>query len=152
MKKFIALTLTLLCLVACEKSADKILISDQVSKTQYYDNEIFNEQSQKIYGKWEYLYKLGGIAGVKIEPGYDYLEVVKFGIYGRIKDNNIKEIGRLIINKQDDNETVIDFFPDDIYKTDYFLISKIIRFQGNDTLILDDDYVDGFRDYYKRIK
>ena len=152
MKKIIMISLGLFFLVACEKSTDRILISDQVSKTQYYDNEIFNEQNQKIYGKWAYLYKFGGIGGIKYESTYDYLEIVKFGIYGRITDNKINEIGRLIINKQDDNESIIDFFPDDKYKTDYQLIQKIIIFQGNDTLILIDNYSDGYGDYYKRIK
>jgi len=152
MKKIAMITLTLISMLGCEKSTDRILVSDQVSKTQYYDNEIFNEKSQKIYGKWKYLYRYGGIGGIKYEPGYDYLEVVKFGIYGKITDNKIKEIGRLIINKQDNNETIIDFFPDDKYKTDYQLIQKIIIFHGYDTLILADNYYDGYGDYYRRIK
>lgn len=152
MKKLLVITLTLSSLLACEKRTDVILISDQVSKTRYYENEIFNEQSQKLYGKWEFLYIIGGMRGVKVEPGYDYLEVVQYGIYGRIRDSKVIEIGRLIINKQDDNETIIDFLPDEKYKTNNFLIQKVIRFQGNDTLMLDDICDDCYREYFKRIK
>ena len=152
MKKLLVITLTLFSMLACEKSTDRILISDQVSKTQYYADEIFNEQNQKIYGKWEYLYKIDRIGGEKIEPGYDYLEVVKFGIYGRITDKMVFDLGRLLIKKQDDNGTIIDFLPEDKYLTDYYLIQKVIRFQGNNTLILGDNYVDGYDEYFTRIK
>ena len=152
MKKLLVITLTLFSMLACEKSTDRILISDQVSKTQYYADEILNEQNQKIYGKWEYLYKIDRIGGEKIEPGYDYLEVVKFGIYGRITDKKVFDLGRLLIKKQDDNGTIIDFLPEDKYLTDYYLIQKVIRFQGNNTLILGDNYVDGYDEYFTRIK
>lgn len=152
MKKLILSVLVLSFLFACKKSTDKIEISDHVSKTQYYDNEIFNEQNQNIYGKWEYFYNSGISAGVDIKPGYVYLEVVRYGIYGKITENTIKEIGKLIIKTQDTDKTIIDFWPDDIYKTDYFLIQKVIRFKGTDTLILDDNYAGGFGDYYRRVK
>ena len=153
MKKIILITFILLSVCACEKREDKILISDLVSKTEYYDNEIFNESNQIIYGKWKFIYAFGGIAGTKIDPTHDsYLEVVRFGIYGKIIENKVNEYGKLIISKQDDTETKIEFFPTDIYRTDYFLQSKSIRFKGSDTLILWDGIIDGYEDYYKRIK
>lgn len=153
MKKVTFICFVILSMTACEKREEKILISDLVTKTQYYDNEIFNESNQKIYGKWKFIYAFGGIAGTKIDPTHDsYLEVVRFGIYGKIIENEVKEYGQLIVTKQDENETIIEFFSADIYRTDYFLIEKSIRFIGNDTLILWDGIIDGYEDYYKRIK
>jgi len=152
MKKLILLIFILCSTVACEKRGDKILISDLVSKTQYYDNEIFTDENQKIYGKWKFLYKFGGIRGSKYEPEYDYLEVIRFGIYGKITDNEVKEYGQLLVPKQDENEIRIDFFPDAKYRTDYFLFQRVVRFKGTDTLILWDGLIDGYEDYYKRIK
>ena len=152
MKKFILLILLFSFILSCEKNSEKISISNQVTKTQYYDNEIFNESNQLIYGRWEYLFMTGGIGGFKYAPSYDYLEIVQYGIYGTIVDNKIKEIGRLIINKQDSSVTIIDFSPDDQYKTDTFSIQKSIQFIGKDTLILNDTFPDGFSSMYKRVK
>ena len=153
MKKLVLLFLVLFSMTACEKREEKILISDIVSRTQYYGNEIFNDSNQKIYGKWKFIYSFGGIAGTKIDPTYDcYLEVVRFGIYGKIIENKVNEYGQLIISKQDENETRVEFFPADNYRTDYFLEAKSIRFTGSDTLILWDGIIDGYEDYYKRIK
>lgn len=135
-----------------KKREDRILISDLASKTQYYDNEIFNEENQKIYGKWKFLKVSGEIAGSVYEPDYDYLEVVRFGIYGKITDHKVKEYGQLIIDKQDNTETRIDFFPSDNYRTDSFADQKVVSFVGNDTLLLWDGYIDGYFSHYIRIK
>jgi hypothetical protein len=152
MKKLILVILVMFPIIACEKSTDKIQISDKVSKTQYYDNEILSEQNQNIYGKWEYLYYSGGIGGGRFDPTYDFLEVVRFGIYGIISGNQIKVIGRLMVHKQDTNETIISFIPDVKYISDYYDLSQIIRFRGKDTLMLSDNYIDGYTEYFKRIK
>jgi hypothetical protein len=151
MKKiFLFITLFLLT-TTCEKDIN-FLISDLVSQNRYYDNEIFTDQNLRIYGKWKFLYSFGGIGGSTYDPAYDFLEIVKFGIYGIIDNNKVKEIGMLHVDKQDDNETIIDFLPDDEYKTNYFLIQKVIEFKGNDTLLLWDNMCDGYTDYFKRIK
>jgi hypothetical protein len=152
MKKFIVFIVLLSLLPSCEKQEDKILILDHVSKTQYYQDEIFNDTNQVIYGKWQFLEFSGGIGGDTYGPTYDYLEVVKFGIYGIIKHNSIKEIGKLIITKQDATETRITFFPDPQYRTDTEIIQREIRFQGHDTLRLWDGMADGYFYLYKRVK
>jgi hypothetical protein len=152
MKKLILVILVMIPIIACEKSTDKIQISDQVSKTQYYDNEILSEQNQNIYGKWENLYHTVGIGGGRLDPTYDFLEVVRFGIYGIISGNKIKVIGRLNVIKQDTNETIIGFLPDVKYLSDYYDLALTIRFQGKDTLILFDNYIDQYTEYFKRIK
>jgi len=151
MRRLLVMFILSLIFIACEKDSN-ILISDLVIQNQYYDNEIFTDQNLRIYGKWEFLYSFGGIGGSTYDPTYDFLEIVKFGIYGRIDNNNVKEIGMLHVYKQDDSETIIDFLPDDEYKNDYFLIQKVIEFNGNDTLLLWDNMCDGYTDYFKRIK
>jgi hypothetical protein len=150
MRRLLVMFILSLIFIACEKDSN-ILISDLVIQNQYYDNEIFTDQNLRIYGKWEFLYSFGGIGGSTYDPTYDFLEIVKFGIYGIIDNNNVREIGMLHVHKQDDSETIIDFLPDDEYKNDYFLIQKIIEFNGNDTLLLWDNMCDGYTDYFKRI-
>jgi len=154
MKKIVWIVCSLLIMLSCKKEEERISIADQVKQTQYYENEIFSTQNQKIYGTWELLYTYGGIAGSKTMPTSLYaMEFMPYGIYGKIRDDEIMEIGKIRIVKQDNNVTVIDFFADDKYKTDYFLIQKAIYFKGKDTLILYDYNIsDGCGDYYKRIK
>ena len=154
MKKISWIICFILITLSCKKEEDRISIVDLVKQSQYYENEIFSAQNQKIYGQWELLYTYGGIAGSKTTPTSDYtMEFIPYGIYGKTKDNEITEIGKIRIVKQDNNLTVIDFFPDDKYKNDYFLIQKSIVFQGKDTLILCDyNMSDGYNNFFKRIK
>jgi hypothetical protein len=152
MKKIIILITLSFILTSCEKNEDKILIANHVTKTQYYDSEIFSETNQLIYGKWKFLSTSGGFAGGTLEPYYDYLEVVTYGIYGIITNNKIKAIGKLIVDKQDNTRTVISFFPDAKYRTDTELIQKQLRFIGNDTILLSDMMYDGYSSIYKRVK
>lgn len=139
-------------LTACEKSKEQILIWDQVSKTQYYQNEIFNVNNQKIYGKWQFLYSSGGFSGGRINPDYDYLEVVQYGIYGIINGRSIDQIGKLLVSDQDDQHAWITFLPDAQYKTDFQMVRRQTSFAGNDTLILWDLMYDGYYSFYKRIR
>jgi len=154
MKKISWIICFILITLSCKKEEDRISIVDLVKQSQYYENEIFSAQNQKIYGQWELLHTYGGIAGSKTTPTSDYtMEFIPYGIYGKTKDNEITEIGKIRIVKQDNNLTVIDFFPDDKYKNDYFLIQKSIVFQGKDTLILCDyNMSDGYNNFFKRIK
>jgi hypothetical protein len=154
MKKIVWIVCSLLIILSCKKEGDRILITNLVKQNQYYENEIFSTQNQKIYGQWELLYTYGGIAGSKIMPTSDYaMEFIPFGIYGKVKNNEITEIGKIRVVRQDNDLTVMDFLPDDKYKTDYFLIKKSIFFMGKDTLILCDyNLSDGYDNYFKRIK
>lgn len=154
MKKVVWIICLIFITFSCEKEEDRISIADSVKQSQYYDAEIFSTQNQKIYGQWELLYTYGGIAGSKIMPTSDYTtEFIPYGICGQTKDNEITMIGKIRIIIQDNKQTVIDFIPDDKYKTDYFLIQKSIIFMGKDTLILCDyNMGDGYCNYYRRIK
>jgi len=153
MKKFIWIFGFLFLTFSCEKEIDRISIVDLVKQNQYYENEVFNSQNLKIYGKWQLLYTNGGFGGSTIYPEHDYsIEFERFGIYGKITDNQIKEIGKIVITKQDNIETIINFLPDDKYKTDSYLIQKVVVFKGTDTLVLCDNMFDGYNNIYKRIK
>lgn len=154
MRKILWIACSLLFTLSCEKEVDRVSIADLIKQTRYYENEIFSIQNQRIYGQWELLYTYGGLAGSKIMPTSDYvMEYIPYGIYGKIKDNKITETGKIRIVKQDNNVIVIDFFADDKYNTDYFLIQQSINFKGRDTLILYDYNVsDGYGSYYRRIK
>lgn len=152
--KYRVLIFFLVIALGCKKEVDRVSIADLVKQTQYYENEIFSTQNQKIYGQWELLFTSGGLAGSTIKPTSDYsMEFIPFGIYGKTKNNEITEIGKIRVVKQDNNLTVINFFPDDKFKNDYFLIQKSIVFKGKDTLILCDyNMSDGYNNYFKRIK
>lgn len=144
------LILFLVSAASCEKE-NQFLITDLVTKNRYYDNEIFTEQNQKIYGKWKFLYFSGGIAGETYDPTFDFLEVVRYGIYGAITNNAVKDLGRIIVNKQESDETIITFSSDDIHPL-YILGQYNLQFQGNDTLVLFENFCDGYFLFFKRVK
>ena len=153
MKKIIVLVLLLSLLPACKYSSNEVSVLDYVYKTKYYQSEIFNSNNLALYGKWHFNYYTGSIAGGTYEPTYDYLEIVKFGIFGIIKNDSIKQFGRILINKQDSTQTKISFFDDSNFcLTDYQLNQRVVSFKGNDTLILWDGMVDGYFYYYYRVK
>jgi len=154
MKKFTLIIGSLLLILACEKNVVEVSINDVVKQDQYYANEIFATQNLNVYGKWKLLYTMGGIAGSTTKPASDFnLEFIPFGIYGIINDNQVTEIGKIGIIKQENSLTVINFIPDDNAKTNYSFIQKSINFMGNDTLVLCDyNMSDGYNNYYKRIK
>ena len=141
-------------MLSCEKSVVEVSINDVVKQNQYYANEIFATQNLKVYGKWKLIYPSGWFAGTIIQPASDYyMEFVRFGVYGKIKDNQVTEIGKIGIIKQESSLTVINFTPEDDAKTNYSFIQKSINFMGNDTLVLCDfNMSDGYNNYYKRIK
>ena len=154
MIKFVLIIGSLLLMLACEKSVVEVSINDVVKQNQYYANEIFADQNLKVYGRWKLLYTTGGFAGSTTKPTSDYyLEFIQYGIYGKINDNQVTEIGKIGIIKQENSLTVINFTPDDDAKTNYSFIQKSINFMGNDTLVLCDYNIsDGYNNYYKRIK
>jgi len=154
MIKYVLIICALLLIIACEKGVVEVSINDAVKQNQYYANEIFADQNLKVYGRWKLLFTTGGFAGSTTTPTSDYyLEFIQYGIYGKINDNQVKEIGKIGIIKQENSQTVINFTPDDDAKTNYSFIQKSINFMGNDTLVLCDYNIsDGYYNYYKRIK
>lgn len=141
--------ISIIFLTSCSKDEETIL-SELVDQNRYYNSEIFITQNLIIYGKWDYLYYSGGFTGYRFDPTYDYLEIVKYGIYGTVSNNQIGQIGKVIIVSQDSLQTIIEFDPDDIYGDNIFITQKMVEFRGNDTLILHDMVLDGFNYYFSR--
>ena len=120
MRKIVALII-LLYLFSCTKDAVKTSISllDTIPTNKFYTNEIFTDVNLKLYGQWQFLYIFddAGIAGGpgKINPTYNYLEIKKYGIYGKIKDNQVLESGEILVTKQNATEFQITLKPDNAY-------------------------------------
>ena len=117
MRKIVALII-LLYLFSCTKDAVKTSISllDTIPTNKFYTNEIFTDVNLKLYGQWQFLYIFddAGIAGGpgKINPTYNYLEIKKYGIYGKIKDNQVLESGEILVTKQNATGFQITLKPD----------------------------------------
>lgn len=113
MKKFICI-ISLLLVFSCDKGSS--LLIDPISDTRYYQNEILTDSYLKLYGKWQfsYIYDDAGIVigPGKIAPTYDYLEIKRYGIYGKIKDNKIIESGKIEVVIQDNSQFEINLKPD----------------------------------------
>ena len=152
MKTILASLLLFCILQSCRKGDDKILILDYVSTTRYYQDEIFNEANLMIYGKWKFLKISGGIGGETYPPDYDYLEIVRYGIFGIIVNNSIKEIGRITVTRQDSIHAKIVLTPDPQFMTDTEAIQREVRFMGKDALYLWDGAADGYFYLYKRTR
>jgi hypothetical protein len=117
MRKFYYL-LILPLLLSCNKEPVQItgLPIDTIPYNKYYNSEIFADSNLKLYGKLQFLYiyaDAGIVAGPgKIDPNYDFLEIKKYGIYGKVKDNNLIETGKIEIVAQDNSKFEIKFSPD----------------------------------------
>jgi hypothetical protein len=152
MKRKVLIFLLFAILPGCEKNSENLLISNIVDKTRYYEAEIFNKHNQLIYGKWKFISISGGIIGETYPPTYDYLEVAKYGIYGIIKDNTVRVIGKIILAKQDDTGTLVTFFPDAEYMINNQMYKMQVMFYGNDTLTISHNFMDGYSSMYERVK
>ena len=141
------LIIPLIILSSCKK--DTNISPTGIDPTKYYNNEIFNKQNTKIYGRWKYLYATGGNSGDTVDPTYDYIEFVHFGIYARLIDNNLLDMGQVIIIEQDASVTLIDFKPDEEYNAP-LLGEKSVSFIGEDTLLLSDTCADCYTHYFRR--
>ena len=80
------------------------------------------------------------------------MEVVKFGIYGFIRDGRLIEFGRIEINEQTSQGLLITFTPDENSEVFMYDSEKYVNLSGNDTLSLDSPCCDRFNYHFKRIK
>ena len=135
---------------SCEKDTDFKL--DAFQEDKYYDSEIFDESNLDIYGKWKLYGVSGGFSGGGHDLNFDYLEVVKFGIYGFIRDGRLIEFGRIEINEQTSQGLLITFTPDENSEVFMYDSEKYVNLSGNDTLSLDSPCCDRFNYHFKRIK
>lgn len=113
---------------------------DSISTTRYYQAEIFSNVNLKLYGQWQFLYiyaDAGIIMGPgKINPTYDYLEIKKYGIYGKVKDNKLIETGKIEIIEQELSQFEIKLIPadkDSITNSIWYYVTY-----SNDSIIMRD--------------
>ena len=129
-------------LISCSNESIKtpVLLVDTISSTNYYKTEIFNNNNLRLYGQWKFLYiydDAGIVMGPgRINPTYDYLEIKKYGIYGKVKDNKLIETGKIEIVAQDNSQFEIKLKPNDkdsiINSTLYYVT------YSNDSIIMRD--------------
>lgn len=116
MKK-IGRTIFLLLMFSCSNDYLNTSLLDSIPSAKYYSNEIFKGDYLRLYGRWQFSYiyaDAGIVAGPgKIGPTYDYLEIKRYGIYGKIKDNIVIESGKIVVTKQDNSQLQIKFEPED---------------------------------------
>ncbi len=122
-----------------------------IETDRYYQEEIFNPDNLRLYGIWKLYAVSGGIHGGGHELNFDYLEVKKYGIYGYIKDDNILEYGRILIDEQTDESLLVRLQPD--AQSGQFMTDneKYVQFYGNDTLYLASPCCDRYVYHYSRI-
>jgi hypothetical protein len=129
-------------LISCSNESIKtpVLLIDTISSTNYYKTEIFSNSNLRLYGRWKFLY-IYDDAGIVIGPGrinptYDYLEIKKYGIYGKVKDNKLIETGKIEIVTQDNSQFEIKLKPNDkdsIINSTWYYVTY-----SNDSIIMRD--------------
>ena len=100
-----------------------LLICVLTSCEERYKEEIFIEEYQVIYGKWEYKFSVG-------QTGFVYVgdHTIEFIPYGKFRYNDHKS-GIVKIAEQNENSLLLDFnslFPD--------VSAAYIHFKGSDTM------------------
>ena len=140
-------------LVRCERySGNNIYFLYDLQEDAYYDSEIFDVLNLNIYGKWKLSDVSGGIHGNGHDLNFDYLVILKYGIYGFIKDNRILEFGKIKVDEQTAENLLITFEPDrnsDLFMSDP---EKLVNFSGLDNLDLNSPCCDRFNYHFKRIE
>ena len=82
-----------------------------------------------------------------INPTYDYLEIKKFGIYGKIKDNKVIETGKILIVRQDSSQIQVKLKSNNNDSTQSLQYFWNIVFKGKDSILMFDASV-GCGTYY----
>jgi len=147
----LAIILMSTCIWSCEED-QHISCYDELKQKAYYESEIFEEAYMGIYGKWELYEVFGGFAGSSLDVSPEnYLEFVKYGVYGFLESDSIISCGRVVISETDLNILLIDF-ENSAGANVPFDVLYSPRFVGKDTLILDPHCSDCFYYSYKRVK
>jgi hypothetical protein len=115
---------------------------------------------EKIIGKWQWLERSGGFVGKTTTPlkeGYAIrIEFDKNGIYHKYKNDSLVDRKQFSFSKQtsirNQKDVSVISFIDDTLKFNESPLPVSISFQGNDTLMLNEEVHDGFEYVYVRIK
>ena len=93
------LILSILVLASACGTKKKDISFTGLDPNRYYHVEIFKGDNLKLYGRWRYLYAKDGVNGTTLNPTYDYLEFIHIGIYSRLIDNQILDIGLSVLEE-----------------------------------------------------
>lgn len=121
-----------------------------VTDTIYYQQEIFNEVNQWIYGKWILEYISGGITGDGYEPNFDYLEFIPYGIYQFVNADTLLEFGKVVVEEQSDSILKILMSPDPGSTMFFYDSEKFVQFTSDDQLDLNAPCCDRYNYHFKR--
>ena len=99
----IGLTLSMILIISSCKNQkevevfDPMSMLDLISENTYYDNDIFQNGNNGIYGVWESIYNTQeGINGpITLSSDFDYLIVKPNAIFGIIKNEELIATGKL---------------------------------------------------------
>jgi len=109
-----------------------------------YNDEIFIDKYQKVYGEWISDKKCGGYAGICYDFKGEILKIVKYGEFEitNQQDNYVK--GYFEIISQDENSLKVIFVQRrgqlKLFSSDDLLVT----FNGNDTLIFNEGCCDRY--------
>ncbi|MFC1558905.1 hypothetical protein ACFL40_06105 [candidate division KSB1 bacterium] len=137
----ILISLICLTLLACSNPVDH---EGNLNKTTYTSDD------DKIIGRWRWVQSIGGIAGIKITPeSSGRSEMFDFD-----DNNNLKQFINDSLAVENNYQLGLDvtIFSNDTIQVIYLddILSFGYCFEDNDSLILYDNFIDGFARYFER--
>lgn len=162
MKKYLLFSLVVIGLISCQKDEDKDKDENEIieaknlwggiSETEYYENEILDNNNIDLYGKWKMEKTDGGLSGMGYEIDFELLEFRKYGLYGIIRNDSLIEYGKIEVKEQSEeklwvllhrNENSVYIFPEyEIY----------LELPKEDSLNILSASIDGYNHYFSRIE
>ncbi len=156
MKNYLFISFVVIGILSCQKNDEENNhtkdLWDEISETEYYENEILQNAYLDFYGKWDIKKIAGGYSGLGYEENFDYLEVRNFGIYGFIRNDSLLEYGRIEIKEQSEDKLWIILHRDD--NSSYFFpeYELFVELPEEDSLNIFSAAMDGYNYYFNRIK
>lgn len=123
--------LFLLCIpfcFACSKKEKETSSSN--TNMEYYSSEIFDESNMLIYGHWKLDSVLGGFSGQGHSNHFEYLDISPFGAYKILRNDSLKEFGKIEIKLQQNDTLLIELQRDSLSSTLLYDTEKYVEFNG----------------------
>jgi hypothetical protein len=110
--KGIGLILSMSLIISSCKNSKEVEVFDPMSALDfipeniYYENDIFQNENNGIYGVWESIYNVqNGINGpITLSSDFDYLIVKPNAIFGIIKNEELIATGKLTLVNNQNND------------------------------------------------
>ena len=112
-------------------------LPDSVTKTHYYDEEIFDSEYLDIYNSWELTEITGGLSGAGYEPDFDILEIDSFGIFRVYRNDSLFIYGKITVEEQTLDHLLVSSDADTISGGILFEDMEKYMQLDSDTLILE---------------